>query len=421
MKSLRNLLRQRKNDADKRRRRASRQTRRTHMLEGLERRELLAGDVFGGSVTGGDALLALTDNTPAIEGAGSTSCGVTTSQTTLTADSQGAFAFPLRTKSIAEIREQLCDHLSGATIITHGYQPDNDGGDSLMPLAEAIRDKSGGWLLDYDIPEEGKTGYFDLIPPTKPGVKHELVLLFDWAAESNELSNGWGEAAGDALFSMLIGLGVVAPERGDDNLPLHFIGHSFGTAVTSEAVERLAKVGVPVDHVTYLDPHDFSQGLVVDSTQRLFDLGSPDGYGASVWNNVTFADTYYQTRGVNGRFDLFPNTIVPEGRPIPGAYNELLDVELPPLQVQTEPDGERVSVIEPYQPGNVAGDHTFVWQCFYYATVTQGPQPADADCPSPAQAVDVSKTGYAYSRLHVDGQKVSGVDKRPSSPNLYIN
>ena len=61
------------------------------------------------------------------------------------------------------------------------------------------------------------------------------MLLFDWAAESNELSDGWTEAAGDALFSMLTRLGLVNPQDGKaSKVKLHFIAHSFGSANVQE-------------------------------------------------------------------------------------------------------------------------------------------------------------------------------------------
>ncbi len=87
----------------------------------------------------------------------------------------------------------------------------------------------------------------------------------------------------DALFNLLVGLNLAKPQEPTKSEPFHFIAHSFGAAVTSAAVERLAAFDIPVDQVTYLDPHDFDQGLIIDSAQRLFDIGSPDGYGASVW------------------------------------------------------------------------------------------------------------------------------------------
>ncbi|MBI2481616.1 MAG: hypothetical protein HYV60_24115, partial [Planctomycetia bacterium] len=297
--------------------------------------------------------------------------------------------------------------VTGATIITHGYQPPFDeNGDSLITLAQAVWNRANAengpnetaWFLDYDLGDSNGqfVGLFDtkqsVLPNPEISAAGEVVLLFDWARESNESSSGWGEAAGDALFNLLVGLGLASPATAT-SVPLHLIGHSFGTAVTSEAVERLATFGIPVDQVTYLDPHDFDQGfLPVDGSQRLYELGRPDGYGATVWDNVAFADVYYQTRGSNeGAF--LPDFIVPEGRPIPGAYNVLLDTELPSL----DPD--------PYSFLDASGDHSYVWNCFYLGTVLW-PDPLPEDCAPSASSVDFSSTGYAFSRILAQSRPV---------------
>ncbi len=284
--------------------------------------------------------------------------------------------------SLEDIAERLAGQtISGVTVVTHGRQLFDSDGDSMISLAEAIHQKAGGWLLDYDLPDDTEDGFFDTctndcnLPATGDLGTTELVLLFDWAAESNEFSSGWGEAAGDALFSMLIGLGVIDP-TGATNPPLHFIAHSFGTAVNSETVERLAYFDVPVDHVTYLDPHDFDQNLLgAEAAQRLFELGLPPGYGASVWTNVAFADVYYQTRGQSSL-----SVLVPNGRPIPGAYNRLVLAELPAS----------------YPSGDFSGDHSFVWNCFYLGSVI-GSLPMD--CQTPQQTIPFTQTGYAFSHL----------------------
>jgi hypothetical protein len=263
--------------------------------------------------------------------------------------------------------------VTGATIVTHGYQFSDSDGDALAPLAQAIRTRAdtengpieAAWFLDYDLVESNGqfAGVFDAAQSVlpNPGIpaRGEVVLLFDWARESNESSSGWGEAAGDALFNLLVGLGLVSPAAGT-SVPLHLIGHSFGTVVTSEAVERLATFSIPVDQVTYLDPHDFDQGILpVDGSQRLYELGKPDGYGATVWQNVAFTDVYYQTE------------FAPDGRPIPGAYNVLVN--------------DQVSGIDA---------HSDVWNIVYKATVS------DSN----------STTGYAFSRI---AQQATG-----SHPNL---
>src|SRR5688572_264563 len=51
--------------------------------------------------------------------------------------------------------------ITGATIITHGYQLSNTGGDALRSLADAIHQRTGGWLVDYDIPGDGESAVID--------------------------------------------------------------------------------------------------------------------------------------------------------------------------------------------------------------------------------------------------------------------
>ena len=157
---------------------------------------------------------------------------------------------------------------------------------------------------------------------SEPG---QLVVLFDWAPEASENSAGWGSAAGDALYSMVVGLGLANPEA-SSSVPLHFIGDGTGAAVTSDAVRRLAQYQVPVDQVTYLDPHDFVQPQsAIDSQQALYSLGEPQiaaatdpyydlNYGVTTWNNVSFTDVYYETRGANGT-STSKSPDVPLGRP----------------------------------------------------------------------------------------------------------
>jgi hypothetical protein len=310
----------------------------------------------------------------------------------------GSIALPATTVanverySISFLRDylgQLGVTYTGATVITHGFQPPVVGnGDSLLPLAEAIRDYSGGWLVDYEM-LQGGIDFVDVAQSTLPSAtgSGELVVLYDWAEESNEAAPGWGGAAADALFALLVDLHVVTPALGaSSTVPLHFIGHSFGTAVTSAVVERLAAFDVPVDQVTYLDPHDFDQSLLpVDESMHLYDLGLPAGYGAAVWDNVGFADVYYQTRGTMPG----PDVLVPEGRPIPGAYNVWLDGNDLPTS-------------------DSVNDHSWVWNGFYLATVL-GHLPNGT--PDSVDGVDYA-SGFAFSRL------AGGQATRPA-PKFY--
>ncbi|MCA9140177.1 MAG: hypothetical protein KDB00_25570, partial [Planctomycetales bacterium] len=322
--------------------------------------------------------------------------------------------------------------VQGVTIITHGFQAMGTAveGDGMRRLADAIQTRvndagsdTRAWIIDYDVPMEGDVGFFDdlaadvgvpKIPDLTKDDPVEVILLFDWAVESDQPASGWTEAAGDVLFSMLVGTGLV--DLQDTSLtqsvavaeptPLHFIAHSFGSAVTSEAVERLAEFDYPVDQVTLLDPHDFDQERVpVDQNQQQFTLGKPDGYGATIWDNVAFADVYYQNRNATGvpwPEALGPNPFLPSGRPVPGAFNTYLDDELPKLDVFGRG----------YEEGNFSGDHSFVWLCYYQATI-EGALPTD--CINPIYPIDVLpdlNSGFAHTRL------ANGQATRPA-PNFF--
>jgi OmpA family len=292
-------------------------------------------------------------------------------------------------ESVYETANRILPVLSGintVTVVVHGFQfSDPNSGDALWSIADAIASRTDGWLLDYDVQSDTGQGVFDVradpggpTPVTSSrfygnAAPSHLVLLFDWGAESFQLTAGWGEAAGDGLFSLMVSLGFVEPGTGQA-LPhrsetatgppiLHFIAHSMGAAVIGETVERLDTFGVPVDQMTFLDPHDFDQDLEFDDGQRLFDLGAPNGYGATVWNNVRFADAYYQTSSRT----LLPEDDIPDGRPVPGAYNRWLS---------PEDLGEQA-----FQGAD--SDHSRVWDYFYRNTIT-GPNATE---------------GYAFSHL----------------------
>ena len=177
-----------------------------------------------------------------------------------------------------------------------------------------------------------------------------LVLLPDWASgnESNVYNAGFTEGAGDALFASLVKLdlnlgGEIGNSTGeiyrsDGKLirqqgalfdsPLHFIGFSRGTVVNSELIQRLGTyyphAGGPINvdgspvlgnngnplrdlQMTNLDPHDFYQ----PSLGLYSDFEEPK---VQIWENVTFADNYYQTVPT-----LYGNgtTFTPAGRQIP--------------------------------------------------------------------------------------------------------
>ena len=106
---------------------------------------------------------------------------------------------------LALVREEiaLSGSVTGVTVITHGYKTDSQG-DSLLPLADAIHTRAAGTLINCDVSGPGGDETFEVDRST-PSVlgSNEVVVLYDWAAESNEYSFGWAEAAGDATLQHL--------------------------------------------------------------------------------------------------------------------------------------------------------------------------------------------------------------------------
>ena len=114
---------------------------------------------------------------------------------------------------------------------------------------------TGGWL-----PLGSKTPVDDAasLPRGKP-----LVLVLDWYKESDISDSGFSEAAADASFASIVDLSL---KTGDDLLksPIHFIGHSRGTVVNSEIIQRLGTHAaelpdIPSLQILTLYPHDFNQ------------------------------------------------------------------------------------------------------------------------------------------------------------------
>ena len=136
------------------------------------------------------------------------------------------------------------------------------------------------------------------------------ILLFGWKAETNEPGYGFSEDAGAALFTALMQCML----QGDFNFNnLHFIGHSRGCVVNSDAGERLLVAGYPVEQVTYLDPDD--GGLYVAYSD--YDC-NPDSIASGIegWNGIGWSDDYWQNklffaygRVVGGTFPTYLGTI----------------------------------------------------------------------------------------------------------------
>lgn len=219
------------------------------------------------------------------------------------------------------------------TVVTHGYQFFGTVPDWPFALADAIAwraaDQGGeaGSVYVY----EGSSG--DLLPCQEPwctasGQAH-TVIVFDWAADSNESGAGFSEAAAEALFAGLISWSQ-SPGPLVDLDRLHLIGHSRGAVVNSEVAERLIAAGFPApEQVTSLDPHDAGSAFREAGVQE--PEGALDDYdvnqehpeydchtesstpGVCAWIDSGYHDNYWQNSA--------SCSFSPDGRELFGASN----------------------------------------------------------------------------------------------------
>jgi large repetitive protein len=212
---------------------------------------------------------------------------------------------------------------SAVTVLTHGFQLGLlasffDNGQfqqppAFMEMAQLIvRASGGGVVLSYDKAHgdwvdvgTGKKGAEALASAAGKAV----VLVSDWYVESDISDSGFAEAAADALYTSLVDLdrqvggrfvasatpGPASYIKGSLlNSPLHFIGHSRGTVVNSEIIQRLGfhKVVESGIHMTTLDPHDFDQPSleikIEDLLKTVKDTGEKLQTGAIVAGAAAF-------------------------------------------------------------------------------------------------------------------------------------
>jgi VCBS repeat-containing protein len=278
------------------------------------------------------------------------------------------------------------------TVLTHGFQLDPTEGladpayqqpAAFLDLARIIVNAAGGGVV---LLYNKNTGQW--VDPITKKIGAEalqdhkaVVLVSDWYKESDISDSGFSEAAADALYASLADLNNKTNGK-LFNSPLHFIGHSRGTVVNSEIVQRLGvlnKDDAKNIQMTTLDPHDQNQpslnvpvatllgniskaatlaeaaSLVLPGAQISFvtinrikfvideflkwaerfgvalDIPYGDFLDPDVkhWSNISFLDNYYQdlatgnidigAGGTDLAFTVASVTATPNGVPVTGA------------------------------------------------------------------------------------------------------
>lgn len=196
----------------------------------------------------------------------------------------------------------LTSYSYGTTVIVHGLNPDENYSLSqaqnwTLTLAEAIAHRLGGGKI-YIISE----GYVQLLENIGTGA--EKILVWDWLLTSQCPKFGFSEGAGDALAAILINEANKANPLWNLN-KIHFIGHSRGTIVSSEAIQRLGiysdQSNITIDnqiHFTTLDAHPWDDRLWDNigepySANDYSVNGKQINKGVVAWGNVKYADNYW--------------------------------------------------------------------------------------------------------------------------------
>ena len=197
----------------------------------------------------------------------------------------------------------------GVTLITHGFNSDITSW--ILPMASRFPGHPGfpgTQLTCYEIEITASGGGFAATATRLDGPAPdasnigEIVVKLDWSSiDTGQATTGQVAAAAAAA---LLSTGLIPENDGRPlaELPLHLIGHSRGASVVSEISRELGKRGVWVDHLTFLDPVPISGDAAVE-----------------VWENVLYADNFYQQLG---------EFLIPQGSPVSGAFNRKL-VNLP--------------------------------------------------------------------------------------------
>ena len=209
------------------------------------------------------------------------------------------------------------------TVITHGFTT-GEKGVWVQAMAEAILARAGEGSLYRYVGSGAGGGLWTYVPTAQgDGTNNTIVLIFNWVPESASPGPGpnWNyvQAAGDVLYAVLrsprfAGNQSATPNDLVTNRAVHFIGHSRGACVTSEAIRRFALANIPIDQYTGLDPHPVNGTL--DAPYDL-DWGDPVPVP---WNNLAWADNYWRADGgglING-LDF-------DGIPISNMYNVQLN------------------------------------------------------------------------------------------------
>jgi len=191
---------------------------------------------------------------------------------------------------------------SSVTVLTRGLESQPNLIDRQFEQMASHLTKENGLVMRYDR-ATNKWGWLNFdgsttfSPPShKLGAPLTLIPGWEQSPEATAFNSGFTEAAADAFFASLVALNQNLANT-LFNSPMHFIGFGQGAAINNEIVQRLGSyfpfaggtnLGNRDLQMTTIDPHAFDQDNLVGSLNSFRD---PE---VRIWENVTYADNYYQ-------------------------------------------------------------------------------------------------------------------------------
>lgn len=188
-------------------------------------------------------------------------------------------------------------HAGGVTIVTHGYSGDFSYPSWVTMMKTAVKgritngtvatyklrllslnsaDQQFGLSMDYD----SSLFYSATSGETIIEIDWSLFAGWDWLISSIGFST---EDVGNAIADYM--LSSTHFEQYLSETPIHLIGHSRGGGLITQISKRFAEKNIWVDHITFLDA--VSAGVIA----------GPRDAPWGVYDNIVFADNYYQTMG----------------------------------------------------------------------------------------------------------------------------
>jgi hypothetical protein len=261
---------------------------------------------------------------------------------------------------------------AGVTVITHGFSGNVQGWVSGM--ADNIRRHPsfpGTNIICYEVVVSDSGGF--VVTPRKVSGGHptndfsaEIVIKLDWGALAGFFTQYDTYEVAAAVVPRLLQTNFIAELSGHAlaELPLHLIGHSRGGSLVCQMSRLLGTNGVWVDQVTTLDPHPVNEDgnsdplLVSDAPLRNYE-------------NVLFADNYYQEFGGYPHGQMMPSAYNRRFTALPGGYSSAhsdahlwyhgtIDLREPANDTEaTLSSGDRTAWFTPYEARGVRAGFSY--------------------------------------------------------------